>query len=67
MPGFKMPIKVEDQINLNLADGYSWGALRRDTLNIALFRFSKGTASKIYNAKTTGKQFATGQLFFSVS
>jgi hypothetical protein len=67
MPGFQMPIKVEDQINLNLADGCSWGALGRDTLNIALSRFSEEPASKIYNVKTIGKQFATGQLFFSIS
>jgi len=40
-----------------------WGALGRDILNIALSRFSDGTASKIYNMKTIGKQFATGQSF----
>jgi hypothetical protein len=69
MSGFQMPIKVEDYINLKLADGCSWGwgALGRDTLSIALSRFSKETVSKIYNVKTIGKQFAIGQLFFKVS
>jgi len=67
MPGFQMPIKVEDRINLHLADGCILGALGRGTLNKALSRFSEGTASKIYNMKTIGKQFAIGQSFFSVS
>ena len=62
-----MPIKVEGQINLHLADGCILGALGRGTLNTALSLSLSLSIFRIYNMKTIGKQFATGQSFFSVS